>query len=141
MAKTNKILFFLIIALIIIFFASNQWLKQKDQPIEELKSETINITLSIQDFTDTALQLEITQGISVFNVLENMNDDNPSLNLKSKSYEGLGVMVEQLGDLTNGTDNRYWQYNVNSEQPMVSADKYILQNNDIIEWLFEESKF
>ena len=128
MKKTNKILVILVIIVVaaILIFINN-----KDEVKENIiKQEVvdINITISIQDFTKPNLELKINEQTSVLNVLENINTTNPDLNLKYKSYNELGVLVEQLGNSTNGTDNRYWQYYINKKQPMVSVDKYILQN-------------
>lgn len=141
MIKTNKILVFLAIIFILVILAFGWLTGQKTQEQDNVPAEKINITLFIQDFTDSDLNIEIGNGSNILNVLETLNKKNPALNLKSKSYEGLGVMVEQLGYLVNGQDNKYWQYFINSEQPMLSVDKYILQNNDKIEWLFKESEF
>jgi len=66
---------------------------------------------------------------------------NLGLQLKSKSYGEMGVLVEAMGDKTNGTDNSYWQYTVNGEAPMIGADSYILVDGDLVEWEFKASEF
>jgi len=36
-----------------------------------------------------------------------------------------------------GTDGRYWQYYVNDEYADVGCSKYVLNDNDLVEWKFE----
>lgn len=63
------------------------------------------------------------------------------LELKTKSYEGLGALVEAIGQATNGQDNKYWSFYINGEFAQVSADQYQLKVGDVIEFRFEASKF
>lgn len=53
----------------------------------------------------------------------------------------LGILVEQIGDQKNGTDGKYWQYQVNGQYADVGAGKYIVKPGDKIEWRFAESSF
>ncbi len=53
----------------------------------------------------------------------------------------MGVLVDAMGDHVNGTDNKYWQYEVNGEAPMIGADKYELQGGDSVVWEFKASEF
>jgi len=149
MTKTNKLSIFLIFIIAIFLFLI--WPTDK-QPAEENSEalgtqeqqeqiENITVNLFIEDFTPSNLLLAVEKGNSVFDILETVNGENPSLNLQSKNYEGLGILVESLGDNSNGKDNKYWQYYVNGQQPMISADQYILDNDDQVEWFFKESQF
>lgn len=56
--------------------------------------------------------------------------------LIEKEYAGLGSLVEEIGDLKNGTDGRYWTYSVNGIFASVGADNYELKPGDAIEWAF-----
>lgn len=58
-----------------------------------------------------------------------------------KDYGEMGYLVTKINNIENGQDNRYWQYYVNGEQPQISADKYIPQSNEKIEWRYAESAF
>jgi hypothetical protein len=53
----------------------------------------------------------------------------------------MGVLVKSIDGVENGTDNKYWQYWVNGELPMVAADKKEVEAGDRIEWKFESSPF
>jgi len=49
--------------------------------------------------------------------------------------------VENIDGVKNGTDNKYWQYWVNGELPMVSADKKEVKKGDEVEWKFGPAEF
>ena len=55
--------------------------------------------------------------------------------------EGMGVLVENIDGVKNGTENKYWQYWVNGELPMVAADKKEVENGNKIEWKFAPVSF
>jgi hypothetical protein len=53
----------------------------------------------------------------------------------------MGVFIESIDEVKNGTENKYWQYWVNGELPMVAADKYRVKSGDRVEWKFAPSPF
>lgn len=55
-----------------------------------------------------------------------------------QEYEGLGILVTQINDKTNGDDQKYWQYYVDNVQPQISADKYYPKYKEHITWKFIE---
>jgi len=61
--------------------------------------------------------------------------------VESKVYEGMGVFVESIDGVKNGTEKKYWQYWVNSELPPVAADKKEVKKGDKVEWKFAPSPF
>jgi len=58
-------------------------------------------------------------------------------------YEGPYVFVDAINGVRNNenNNNRWWQYWVNGELPMVAANKYYLNSNDIVEWKYWPSQF
>lgn len=145
MSKSNKIVIILIIIIAgLLFYFS--WQKN---PAENLNSETtkqvsqekITINLSISDISGLPPTLEIAKDTLLLDALKELNQQYPTLNLQTKNYGDMGDLVEQIGNYKNGVENKYWQYFVNGSQPMVGADKYILQNNDQVEWRFAASQF
>jgi len=58
-----------------------------------------------------------------------------------QDYVGMGTLLTSINGYKNGINNKYWQYYVNGEQPMVSIDKYIPFNDDFIELKFIEPQF
>jgi len=56
------------------------------------------------------------------------------------TYYGIydSLLIESISNIENGQNNKYWIYYINSESGSIAADKQIIENNDIIEWRFEE---
>lgn len=56
------------------------------------------------------------------------------------TYYGIydSLLVESISNIENGQDNKYWIYYINGESGSIAADKQIIENNDLIEWKFEE---
>ncbi|MFH1014098.1 MAG: DUF4430 domain-containing protein [Thermoplasmatota archaeon] len=49
--------------------------------------------------------------------------------------------IAGIGNYSNGKDNRFWQYYVNDRYADVGCSKYVLNDNDEVLWVFEESKW
>ncbi|TAK58569.1 DUF4430 domain-containing protein [Patescibacteria group bacterium] len=111
--------------------------KPSPSPVSQIKTATIS--LSVQDVYE-GKQVAIAEGETVLRVLEKLNAEDTKLQLSTKTYKGLGVLVEGIGAHKNGTDTKYWQYKVNSVMPQIGADQYILKAGDSIEWFFATSK-
>lgn len=66
-------------------------------------------------------------------------------NIQATYYEGMGWLVDGINGVKNGadvpdlndTDQRWWQYYVNDTLGPVSADRFALQDGDLLEWKFE----
>ena len=52
-------------------------------------------------------------------------------------YKEMGVFVETIDAVKNGTEGKYWQYFVNDKLGEVAADKKTIKESDKIEWRFE----
>ena len=48
------------------------------------------------------------------------------------------LFVEAINDIENGEDGRYWQYYVNDRFADVGCSNYFLEDNDVVEWRFEQ---
>jgi hypothetical protein len=77
---------------------------------------------------------------TVFSLLKELAHKE-NFEVESKVYEGMGVFVESIAGVKNGTNNKYWQYWVNDELPMVAADKKEIKGGDKIEWKFVPAEF
>ena len=73
---------------------------------------------------------------TVFSLLEKLAQ-RENFEIESTLYEGIGVFVESIDGLKGGTDNKWWQYWVNDELPMIAADKKEIKGGDKVEWKFE----
>ena len=85
-------------------------------------------------------QISLSQNSTVFSLLEELAK-RENLKVESKVYEGMGVFVESIDGVKNGTEKKYWQYWVNSELPPVAADKKEVKKGDKVEWKFAPSPF
>lgn len=99
-----------------------------------------HISLTVEGLYENR-EVSIDAGDTVLEVLSALDNQDPQLNLQTTEYSGLGTLVEGLGDMTNGTDDKYWQYMVNGEMPHVGADAFELADGDVVRWEFKESEF
>ena len=141
-AKFSKIMSLVIVLLVIIigFFV---YTNQSAPPAEILEHEVVQtgeISLTIEGLYDDRM-VQIYSGDTVLGVLERLQEEDSNVLLVTKEYSGLGVLVEGINDLTNGEDNKYWQFNVNDVMPQIGADKLELEDGDVVEWHFSESEF
>lgn len=86
------------------------------------------------------LELIIKKGATAFGLLEK-GTKKLQLELKTKTYEDMGMFIEAIGDKENGQEGKYWLYYVNAKMPSVAVDKQTLQKGDKVEFKFEESPF
>lgn len=88
------------------------------------------------------LQYNITPypGSTVFSLLDELSK-REDFEMSYKMYSEMGVFVESIDGVKNGTDGKYWQYWVNNELPMVAADNLQVQGGDTVEWKFETIEF
>jgi len=132
-------------------------MKEKQEALqkqEQLPDESINLAgamvisdpknaLLVVYFEPTDLatfKAEVKNKMTAFDLLK-QGVDSLTLEFKSKTYKGMGVMVEQIGEKKNGDDGKYWMYYVNGQIAPVAADKQELKAGDRVEWKFEKPKF
>jgi len=77
---------------------------------------------------------------TVFSLLEELSQ-RKNFKIEFTFYKDMGVLIKSIDGVENGTDNKYWQYWVNGELPMVAADKKEVETGDKIEWKFESTPF
>lgn len=84
--------------------------------------------------------LQLRRGATAFDLLK-QGAQYWELELKTETYEDMGVFVEAIGDRKNGQDGKFWLYYVNDKMPSVAVDKQLLTEGDKVEFKFEESPF
>lgn len=91
---------------------------------------------------ETIKNINVQKTSNLLSILQELSNTNEKLkDIKTQDYGDMGVLITSINGYTNGNDGNYWQYYVNNEQPMLSIDKYILLNNDVVELKFTKSKF
>lgn len=130
----NKIIAIVILSGGLFFgFLWGQQMRLEDQHVE------VGQVSFMIDFGEGAIKTYIEEpivgNITMFEILEQITAEN-NLIFDSESYEGLGILVTQIGEKRNGEDGKYWQYWVNNRFAAVSADTYNLHGGDVILWKF-----
>jgi len=105
---------------------------ENSSAIQPLVSPVEKFTLLI-DFRGSAQK--ISQSLD-FQKGENLLDTMLKTNLKieTKTYAGLGSIIEGINGFKSGADGKYWQYWINSKYSQVGASAYQIQPGDVIEW-------
>lgn len=108
-------------------FVLEQFLSSPTPKVEKkLKKVTI-------DFGDGRKITEEAEGKTVYAALEEVAKKR-NLEVKVKSYK-FGVKIEKIGNKEN--QNGYlWQYFVNGNRGIIGADKYLIYQNDVVEWKY-----
>lgn len=110
-----------------------------NEPVQ-VASQTQNATVTIEGlYVDKDVQFSSPR--TVLEILQQLDSGWEEVQLTTKEYSGLGVLVESIGGKTNGANDEYWQYKVNGVMPQVGADKLEVKNGDAIEWYFDKSEF
>jgi len=81
-----------------------------------------------------------SENSTVFSLLEKLSAKE-NFKIEFTVYQEMGVLIKSIDGVKNGTDNKYWQYWVNGELPMVAADKKEVKTGDKIEWKFATTQF
>jgi hypothetical protein len=108
--------------------------------VKQSAQEKILYTIDFGDGKVRTFQIVPTGNSTAFSLLEELAK-RENFKVESKVYEGMGVFVESIDGIKNGADNKYWQYWVNSELPMVAADKKEIKKGDKVEWRFSPSPY
>lgn len=129
----------LLLALVAIVFVYTSPTSSPAQPARQEKTQSSTVSLTIGGLYESK-QIEITSDETVLRVLQTLDAQDPELQLSTKEYSGLGTLVDGMHGNKNGSDKKYWQYNVNGVMPQIGADAYKLKNGDAIEWFFSPSQ-
>ncbi len=132
----------LLIVLFIVFlgvllFLGNEFLnKTSQEPIDEIGNNKVLYIINKGNEDINEYQIVISSDSTVFSLLEELSQIN-NFELLSTLYKDMGVFVESIDGLKNGTENKYWQYWVNDKLGEVASDKKKVKGSDKIEWKFE----
>jgi len=144
--KIILIIVFVFLTFLFVVYLKYQYSLKSQQKLQILKLQNennYNINLLI-DFGDGNKQeinnITVKQSDNLLLVIQELSKTTIK-NIETQNYGNMGVLLTSINNYKNGTDNKYWQYYINGEQPMISMDKYILSNNDFIELKFIKSQF
>jgi len=82
-----------------------------------------------------------TNNVSVTDFLFECANKN-GFNVETEYWEGYdSFFIIEINNIKNGNDGKYWQYYVNGDYADMGCSKYYLDDNDIVEWRFESSRW
>ncbi|MCX6790970.1 MAG: DUF4430 domain-containing protein, partial [Candidatus Gribaldobacteria bacterium] len=83
---------------------------------------------------------QVQAKMTVFDLLK-QGAEKLKIDLATKDYGEMGILIEKIGDLKNGDNGKSWIYYLNGKMAEVSASKQEIKATDTVEFKFEESKF
>ena len=108
--------------------------------VEKITQGKVLYIIDKGEGTISSYHLVLSKHSTVFSLLKEIAEKE-NFQIETTFYKGMGVLVESIDGVRNGTDNKYWQYWVNNSLPMVSADKKKVSRGDKVEWKFAPASF
>lgn len=105
--------------------------------IQQPTSTTVVGTALVRIDGTHTFNYSLEDGATALDALRDLDTQDPTMHLITKTYTGIGDLVETMYDKSNGTDERYWQYLVNGIEAQVGAGAYVLKDKDVVEWEFK----
>jgi len=131
-----SILIPIIIVIIVFSGAINLGIITFDEPENELKEASVNVIIQYANGQINSYSFT-TENSTVLGCLI-MASEIGEFNIKSTYYEEYdSTLIEEINNVKNGEDDKYWQFYLNGEYPPIGADKCYVENGDLIEWKFE----
>lgn len=118
----------------------NNLTKTETAVTEEINQEKVVYIIDFGAGKTKSYRIIPDQGATVFSLLESLAGKE-NFTVSSTFYKDVGVLVQSIDGIKNGADNKYWQYWVNGDLPMVAADKKEVKTGDKVEWRFAPSDF
>jgi len=137
-----------IVAVLVIAIAALYLWKQpsqapgRDNPANLPTAPKVNIELVFSPDRQIKTQYEYTEPVSysLFAITKEVATQE-GWNFLWEDYGELGLLVTQIDQSKNGTDDKYWQYYVNGQMPQIGASNYYPKDQDNIKWIFQESQY
>lgn len=127
---------------VVLLFGISAIIDRNETPIGPVQetSQTQTAIVTIEGLY-VGKDVQFSSPKTILEILQQLDDQFEEVQLVTKEYSGLGVLVESIGGKTNGANDEYWQYKVNGVMPQVGADKLEVKSGDVIEWYFDRSEF
>ncbi|MCP6726461.1 MAG: DUF4430 domain-containing protein [Patescibacteria group bacterium] len=107
---------------------------QTDRTLENVLGTDIAVILETEE---TRYEVTIPQGSSVFDVMQTAQDQG--FTFAGREFSGLGFFVEEIeGKRQNPKERMYWIYYVNGKKAQVGVSLYIIEDNNVITFKYEE---
>lgn len=101
---------------------------------QELSEEKIPVELEIEG---REYQVSVALGSSVYDAMVQAQETS-DLSFEGIEYPGIGFFVEAINGLRqNSRVGKYWIYYINGVSAKVGISAYIIKDNDVISWKYE----
>ncbi len=144
MKKTIPFIVFVLAILAVLFFWQKDTVWQNSNSADnssELAEKNIMVKFEFDSENSAQLQYPYQEPAENVLVITQNIAQEQNWDFAFEDYGEMGKLVTQIGDYQNGDDQKYWQYFVDFEQPMVSADQFVPTAGQLIEWKFSKSEF
>ena len=102
---------------------------------EQAQSVSLMIDYGEGDIT-SFLNIPLEEGESLFDVVKSTTEEN-NIPLGFKDFGGeLGVFIESINGVPDGTSSKWWQYFVDNKYGEIGVSSYIVKPGDVIEFKF-----
>ncbi|MDP2704378.1 MAG: DUF4430 domain-containing protein [bacterium] len=130
----------LVFAALVVFYSITPMMRSTIAPDETSQKEAeIQLSFDYGDGQITAYSPKVHEGETLFELMHRLEIEN-KVQLSYKSFPGLGVLIESIGEKKNGEGGAYWQFWINGEYAKVGASEYIPKGGDKILWKFSNQK-
>lgn len=138
----KKLLLYIILTIIFIagvgFYTKNSNLNLKITQEETKVINEVNSSIDFGDGETVTYSEKDFQDKSAYDLLKKTVEIN-EIELTVKQYD-FGVMIEEIDERKNTTD-KAWIYFINGSSATSAADKYMVQQGDLIEWKYIKPAF
>lgn len=140
MKKNNKkiilIIFLLTICSVLIYSYTNPQKQAISTVLEESSSISpgTNSANAILEINGVKYESEISEQTNVYDFMVKLRDEG-KINFKSKTYSGMGELIEEINGLKNDK-NKYWIYSVNGKEAQIGVSDYKINGGDVISWKY-----
>ncbi|MFA6355025.1 MAG: DUF4430 domain-containing protein [Candidatus Paceibacterota bacterium] len=141
--KSKKILIIVVLIIIIVeIFSYLKYNPTKSTPnkVEEktepkaILEKNVKVSLVVQE---KKYEGEFKDGITVFEVMRKIKEENKDFDFKYGEFTGLGIFINEINGLKGGSEG-YWIYYLNDKEANVGVSNYKIKEGDIISWKYEK---
>ena len=115
-----------------------RWNVSYQAPASE-QTKIVALVVNNSEFVQGYHDLTLPEPATALALLEQVSQSE-DFALDVDKGSSMGAFVKQIGDQVNGQNQLYWQYWVNGQQPLVAADRYVLQGGETVLWTFSKSE-
>ena len=136
---------YLILVMIVTLVIFAIFTNQIDLPGTVTKPESLtirNVTIAIiSDSWSLTHTYQETTNNSVYGLL-NQTAQQYHFSINKTYFPGYdSFFIKAINEITNGKDNKYWQFEVNGKYANKGCNQYFLSDNDVITWKFQKSPY